>query len=203
MEYGDISPSVTPRLCPDGFRGAAHTEAYGPQEEHNMSAYIVNDVHVHALLSAGLSHGPRRGILRWQAPESEEPAGEQDYQAGEPWGATSVATATRRSRELTVETADSVGLMLLAQNYASVNFRYESKEDEPLYRFTRLAGYPDPVIVLKALGCYEYQACETPDWEQTEAQAFCQALRKRMIGVLPGYEDAPWEITTDAVFRRP
>ena len=165
-----------------------------------MSAYVVSDIHLHALLSAGLSHGPRRGVLRWHAPESEEPAGEEDYTPGEPWGTTAVETATRRARELTRETADSVGLMLLAQNYASVNHRYAEAEDEPLYRFQSLVGYPQPVIVLKALDCYEYQACETPDWAQTEAHDFCRALRKRMIAQLPGYEDAPWGIEDATIF---
>ncbi|GIW55025.1 MAG: hypothetical protein KatS3mg082_1429 [Nitrospiraceae bacterium] len=34
---------------------------------------------------------------------------------------------------------------------------------------------------MKALGCYRYQSCETPDWEQTEAYQFCKALEGAMV----------------------
>lgn len=167
-----------------------------------MSAYIVNDNHIHALVTAALETN-NYGPLRWFAPETEEPAGEADYEAGQPWGPTAIETANRRGRTLTHANASEVGLMLLAQNYASVNFRYAEKDDDfPMYRFRELPGIPSrhPVTVLKALDGYEYQACETPDWEETEAHAFCQALRKRMIHKLPGYDDAPWSIDEPNVF---
>ena len=55
----------------------------------------------------------------------------------------------------------------------------------------------EPVELLSALACYEYQACETEDWESTEAAAFCRALRKELISRLSGYSEAPWEITPE------
>ena len=166
-----------------------------------MSAYIVSDIHIHALLTAGLEGGS--GVLRWFAPESEEPTLPTDHQAGEPWGPTAISSNNRRRRELTQETADAVGLMLLAQNYASVNFRYdEGQDDSYQYHFHELTGSPSEhaVVVLKAIDGYSYQACETPDWEQTEAHAFCQALRSRMIHRLPGYDAAPWGIDNPKQF---
>ncbi len=162
-----------------------------------MSAFIVDDIHIHALLEAGLAD-QRYGPLRWFAPE--EPIGPEDHEPGQPWGPTAIESANRRRRELTSETASIVGMMLVAQNYASVNYRYAEKDEEPIYRYKPLAGYPNPVIVLKAIDCYEYQSCETPDWEETEAHAFCQSLRKRMIHHLPGYDDAPWDIQSPTVF---
>jgi hypothetical protein len=48
--------------------------------------------------------------------------------------------------------------------------------------------------VAKAIACYEYQACECADWEQSEAVQFCDALRRKMIARLPGYEAAPWGV---------
>ena len=168
-----------------------------------MSAFVVDMYHLHVLLTAGLSGQPSRGPLSWRCPETEEPDGPEDYQTGEPWGASHVETLTRTTRTLTRETADCVGFMLLAQNYASVNFRYEDKEESPLYRFRPVAHLPHlrPVQILKALACYEYQSCETPDWEQTEAHAFCEALRHRVIGQLPGYDDAGWDLTPPTMKR--
>ena len=33
-------------------------------------------------------------------------------------------------------------------------------------------------------------------WVTSTARAFCEALRRAVIHALPGYTDAPWEITT-------
>ena len=46
------------------------------------------------------------------------------------------------------------------------------------------------------LDTYEYQACEAPGWDTSTAKAFCEGLRNAVIPALPGYTDAPWEITT-------
>lgn len=50
----------------------------------------------------------------------------------------------------------------------------------------------DPVQVLKACNHYEYQSCEHPEWQDSEAKAFIEALRRRAIHALPGYDDAEW-----------
>lgn len=50
------------------------------------------------------------------------------------------------------------------------------------------------VGALKALACYEYQSCESDDWESTEAFAFCEALRHTLIWALPNIDDAAWEV---------
>jgi len=50
------------------------------------------------------------------------------------------------------------------------------------------------VQTLKAIACFDYQACETDDWQQSEAFAFCEALRDRAINKLPGYSEAKWGI---------
>jgi hypothetical protein len=54
---------------------------------------------------------------------------------------------------------------------------------------------PSPAAVFKALDCYEYQSCEHAEWEDSEAKSFCDALRKRAGTKVPGYEEAPWEVT--------
>ena len=157
-----------------------------------MSAFMVCDTHIDALITAGLemvgSH-----TLRWMAP-AEVPA-EGTHQRGEPWGPTAIEEYQRRKRELTRETAGRVGAMLLAENALSVQHRYDSDEPEEPYLCTRFSRPLTPVQVLKAIDCFEYQSCEHPEWKDSEAHAFCQALRGAMIDRLPGYDEADWEIT--------
>lgn len=167
-----------------------------------MSAFIVDEMHIQALLTAGIAlmEDPR-GPLRWLIPEAPSP---DDHERGSPWGPTAVENYKRRRRELTQETADAVGSMLQAANVRSVNYRYsESINELPgIFRFEMLPGSPNPVAVLKAIDCYAYQACEVPDWRDSEARAFCEALKDAAICRLPGYQEAEvWDITDRNVFQ--
>lgn len=92
--------------------------------------------------------------------------------------------------------------MLLAENTRSVNHRNDEDDWEPVYLFHPLPGTPDPLVVLKAIACLEYQSCEHDGWLDSEARVFCQALRQVTITKLPGYHDVDgWPIETRAVFR--
>ena len=160
-----------------------------------MSAYVVSDNHLAYLVHAGLAYG-RRSPVRWQAPDTEEPPGLADHEAGSPWGPTSLETMQRKQRTLTKDTADTTMLMLYAANVVSVNYRYDQAEPYehiPRYRHSDRHNL-NAVAVLKALNGYEYQACESPDWERSEAHAFCQALKGAAIHALPGYDEAAWSI---------
>lgn len=160
-----------------------------------MSAFIVGKLHIDYLITAGLSwrsYGP----LAWEA---QGPEVEGTHERGSAWGPEAVAVHKARRRELTPDTADGVGMMLLCQNHRSVEFRYDGRhgieaEPEAMHEFTPYSGQIDPVQVLKALDCYEYQASETPDWMGCEAWRFCDALRSRAIGRLKGYGEAQWEV---------
>jgi hypothetical protein len=139
-----------------------------------MSAYVVDKTHIDALLTAGLTNPPAA------------------YYHGD------------QRHEITHQTAGTIGAMLWAENVRSVNYRYQEDEWEQVYELTELDGTIKPLIVLKAISCYEHQSCEHPEWEQSEAHAFCRALQDRMIGQLPGYDDAPgWEISDPRVFFTP
>nr|DAQ07360.1 MAG TPA: hypothetical protein [Caudoviricetes sp.] len=67
-----------------------------------------------------------------------------------------------------------VGQILLNQNYRSVNYRYN--EDAKPHKFQMTykfddKGYRDDFALGERFGCvkcYEYQACETPDYEKSE-----------------------------------
>lgn len=169
-----------------------------------MSAFEVDKTHLDAMVTAGMVWGmPHRhdGPLRWMVAPETHPDYERAFQPGEPWGPLASKVYEDCRRELTRETAGRVGAMLAAENRRSVDFRYDEEEIEEPYVYRELEGPPCPVIVLKAISCYEYQSCETPDWPKSEAHAFCRALEQRAISNLPGYRDADaWEITDPRVF---
>jgi hypothetical protein len=129
-----------------------------------MSADEVDTIHIDALLTAGM---PRRGtILHWH------------------WGNPT------QGASLNAETAGRVGAMLLAENRRSVNHLYTEDEIEQPYEYKRASLKGGWVAVLSALACYEYQSCEHAEWPDSEAYAFCDALRRHAIRQLPGYSDA-------------
>lgn len=156
-----------------------------------------------ALATAGLTMPGHGSTLRWfRRPLALTHA---ELKAGG-------LTAYERERaELTYETADAVGEMLLRQNVRSVRYRYpdDTADDLPgpsdtewahTYAFdmrARLWELP-AVVVLKTIDCYEYQSCEDDDWHVSEAYQFCDALRHAAIHSIHGYDNANgW------TFRRP
>ena len=156
-----------------------------------MSAFEVSGTHIDALVSAALQ---RIGgsALSWHHGEipatlpGEMLPGAEDY----------LAACQRTRREVNFENAETWGATLLAENRASVNHRYHEDEFEAPYTFTMIQGRLNPVAILKALNCYEYQSCEHPEWKASEARSFCEALSARTVRMLPGYEDAAWEVTS-------
>lgn len=90
-----------------------------------------------------------------------------------------------------------VGRLLMAQNVKSVNYRYEEETAEGSgYKYLSPKRRYSPVELLKAIDCYEYQSCEDPGWETSEAYAICQNLRKALCSRLNGYDVArAWPIT--------
>jgi hypothetical protein len=86
-----------------------------------------------------------------------------------------------------------LGQVLMEQNYRSINTRYNEKTAAPKFADDWNTS-ADPVVILKACDCYDYQSCETDDYEQTEAYVIVQAIRHRNISRLPGYDKAPWGI---------
>ena len=156
-----------------------------------MSAFEVSDTHIDILVSAALQRDRYGYTLSWYFgevpgtyPGEALPSGE-DYEAA----------LKRTKREVTDDNAETWGAALLAENRRSVNHRYDEDEIETPYVFTQYDGQFNPVAVLRAISCYEYQSCEHPEWKTSEARAFCAALTDRMIGILPGYDKAPWEIS--------
>lgn len=53
----------------------------------------------------------------------------------------------------------------------------------------------------KGIANYEYQSCEHPEWESSEARAFCLAMKEAILSSLPGYDAAPNDGTGFAGLR--
>jgi hypothetical protein len=91
---------------------------------------------------------------------------------------------------------DEIGQMLLDENAASVNHLY--RRDDHAARYThRRPQHTEWTVaeLLNAIRGYQYQSCEHPGWERSQAKAFCDALQQRLIATLPGYTEGPWLIT--------
>lgn len=91
-----------------------------------------------------------------------------------------------------------VAALLYAANVRSVNHRYDETEPFGNFVFRWVINLPSTLAILKACDCYEYQACETDDYPQSEAAAVINAIRAWAIPRLPGYDDEPWEIPDPA-----
>lgn len=103
------------------------------------------------------------------------------------------------------EIDDTIGARLIAENRASINYRYPDTvgnragepggsgiDIEPPYSYTAPVRFPTTVEALKIVRCYEYQACEHPAWSESWAHGLCERLTSTLIGELPGYDKAPW-----------
>lgn len=152
-----------------------------------MSAFLVDRDHITFLTMAALNSSAGHG-----EDFSYSYGGERHY---------------IRSRD--IPEAVRVANVLWAENARSVNYRYKDSshiEDEeaprytkvPLVRGVALTHPTKPGPVLNAIDCLEYQSCECPDWEQTEAFAILQNLRGRMCRSVEGYKDTPWGFTYPA-----
>src|SRR5260370_1227542 len=81
--------------------------------------------------------------------------------------------------DITKDNADKIGQTLLDENYRSVNHRYRNEIGKATrYKFKRLqVPVIDPVAILKAINCLDYQSYETDDWKTTEAWAILDGIK--------------------------
>lgn len=93
-----------------------------------------------------------------------------------------------------IEAEQQAGQMLWDENVKSVRYRYPKHTvDREVYPVDtpRFPGF-DPVQVIKACECYAYQSCEPPEWEESDAYAFVEGLKRDVCDRLPGYDKAAW-----------
>jgi hypothetical protein len=134
-----------------------------------MSAFVLDDAHIDA-------------ILEWHSRSKNN------------YGRVTL------SDELTL-----IGRKLIAQNWRSVEERYRERTadyfgecpEAEAYVYRDYGRLLTPIEIVKACDCYDYQACETPDYRETEAASFIDSVRYRAICKLPGYDAAAWGIKDD------
>ena len=159
-----------------------------------MSAFIVDAATIDVMLDclkAAVSNVPHPTALYWRTADGQPRLFDQN-DAGD----------SQKMSEL--------GRMLLVENSRSVSVRYREGYNPCallyVYRPTRreiwLRPTNKPMVAitanaaLKNIGCYEYQSCESDDWEETEAYRFCQALKERIVYyAIPYQDDDPWGFT--------
>jgi hypothetical protein len=105
---------------------------------------------------------------------------------------------------------------LYLENMRSVDKRYEHNAEYVAEVTAHYAAHPvsarmigkwqhsplTPGEFFKALDCYEYQACECDDWEQTEAAKLCRDMRKTACRRVPEYDACPWGIDAAPPLKR-
>lgn len=149
-----------------------------------MSAYFVSDAHINVMLTFALQN-------RILLPDPDVPATSLDL--------TATSNATRIGRALLLQNARS----LVARYGTRIEMipelaRNESHAKHFVFRpDIRLRSLGDflPIAIIKASHCFDYQACETDDYETNSAAKIMVALREGAAHYLPHYADMPWSIT--------
>lgn len=72
-----------------------------------------------------------------------------------------------------------IGQSLLDQNYKSVNYRYNEDTPTPNYKYEDVEI--DEGIVYGCIRCYNYQACETDDYFESEIYKSLERLKTKMF----------------------
>lgn len=83
-------------------------------------------------------------------------------------------------RELMDISPNEAGAILWRENYRSVNYRYDERSRTPSYTYSQPPVKWSPDQLTKIVGCYTYQTCERPDWEQSKAFALVETLSEAL-----------------------
>lgn len=112
------------------------------------------------------------------------------------------ADAKRLGSHFKLNTAETIGAMLYAENVKSVNARYNDKSPLDGFKFVSHAYIArelgNPVAIIKAARCLDYQSCEHSTWEQSDACKLLQHIISIAISSLKEYEGEAWEIQRPA-----
>jgi hypothetical protein len=193
LAAGEVKEMETGRLARPGFDGGRKRQT-SSREDSAVEGFVVDATHVDAILSVAM-HGPadldRRLFPGWDRPG-----------VGELIGSPCV--------KLSTENATEVGAALLTGSIASVvHSRGMSQpsgaascSDPGSYEFRDLGAVLTIAECLKALACLECRSCGDSRWRDSPVREFCGSLLWRLISALPGYQDAPWEISAEALIAR-
>lgn len=137
-----------------------------------MSAFRVDTFHIDALITAGCSAAYAHA-----------------------YSDTGVITFLFRGIQYRMDTmgAQEIGTALIDLNNRSVNTRYNEDHAPEPYTVRHLnVEALTPVVILKLIAGFRYQACEFRGWDDTLGAHYLRVLEKAAINALSGYEEAPW-----------
>ena len=78
--------------------------------------------------------------------------------------------------EKTPEEKNILGQILWDENFKSVNHRYSEKSISPKYEFTNPVRPYSLYEIYKTCRCYNYQSCETKEYDDSEAKAIIDKI---------------------------
>lgn len=169
-----------------------------------MSAFVVDKQHIDLMVNAALHatpvrhRGDGRRLSWWRTDEEGNYAG---------WRELNQHAETMEDDDYKAYfTPSQLGQILVSENVRSVHHRYP--DDDP--DMGELPGpidayYMAPYVyatprkqltageVFRAIDCLDYQSCEHEDWRNSEAYAFCVALRKAYCDQIADIQEAVWE----------
>ena len=102
-----------------------------------------------------------------------------------------------RKIKLTKGIENSIRQMLTDECRRSINYRYQEDTETGIYRFKK---YVEQTLtdeaIAKQVRCYDYQACECPDYYETETRKFVEALSEKLGWPLDGEKcpSGPWGV---------
>jgi hypothetical protein len=149
-----------------------------------MSAYIVHTDQIDLIVTAAVTGVPHdRDLAVWNH-----------------------RTSSRHSWSLV--DADELGQLLIAANVESVNYRYNESTPVPAYKFRQVSSLNSMLAtwgdVLRAIDCFEYQACEVPDYHLSLAHIAIDGIRRKVVDRMVSfhYPDTDWSWTRDKANER-
>lgn len=96
------------------------------------------------------------------------------------------------------DSRNRLGQELLNTNAQALEDLYGDDTSAPKYTYHMPRHHTwEPIEIIKIVHNYEYQACDNHGWHDSDARSFCQALVKRLLHHVPGFEQAHWGIDAD------
>ena len=141
-----------------------------------MSAFMVNEDTLDLL--ASVAGWRREGLWVYMSEDILPPRGEIQFERGGNYYGERASNLIKE--ELRLENMAS----LWARYPKDANLFWEGREPQAFKRI-----YDDQATIAQALGalaCYEYQACESENWQNSFAFALCKAIRKALCSRILG-----------------
>lgn len=90
---------------------------------------------------------------------------------------------------------DLIAGILTTANVESVNYRYDEDTVLAPVKYESVStAFLSPIQIVKLCDCFDYQACEVDDYEDSPAASITRTIRNNAISRIPGYDEAEWTI---------